>query len=120
MLVKNAMIEKMFIESDLPGDPFAVSDADTMLNYINPQAKKPARVSIFTQAGCSYCANAKRLLSEHGLNYEEIVVGRDVSHQALFAITGMQTVPQVFIDAQHIGTSEDLAAYLIASKASAA
>ena len=38
MLVKNGVIEKMFIEPEKEGDPFEVSDADTMLNYINPNA----------------------------------------------------------------------------------
>ena len=38
MLVKDGVIDKMFIEPDLPGDPFEVSDADTMLGYIAPQA----------------------------------------------------------------------------------
>jgi peroxiredoxin len=39
MLVRNKRIEKMFIEPQEPGDPFKVSDADTMLRYINPKAK---------------------------------------------------------------------------------
>ena len=34
MLVKDGTIEKMFIEPDVPGDPFEVSDADTMLAYL--------------------------------------------------------------------------------------
>ena len=46
MLVKDGVVEKMFIEPNKPGDPFEVSDADTMLNYINPQAKKPDQVAI--------------------------------------------------------------------------
>ncbi len=41
MLVKNGVIEKMFIEPAKEGDPFAVSDADTMLKYINPKAIAP-------------------------------------------------------------------------------
>lgn len=41
MLVKNSVVEKMFIEPDEPGDPFKVSDADTMLNYINPKLQSP-------------------------------------------------------------------------------
>ena len=36
MLVRNGIVEKMFIESEVPGDPFSVSDADTMLEYIAP------------------------------------------------------------------------------------
>ena len=34
MLVKDGVVDKMFIEPDVPGDPFEVSDADTMLAYL--------------------------------------------------------------------------------------
>lgn len=54
MLVHNSVIEKMFIETEVEGDPFEVSDADTMLNYINPKAKKPATVALFTKLGCFF------------------------------------------------------------------
>jgi peroxiredoxin len=47
MLVKDGLIEKMFIEPEEPGDPFKVSDADTMLNYINPKASPPPRITFF-------------------------------------------------------------------------
>ena len=36
MLVRDGVIEKMFVESDEPGDPFSVSDADTMLAAVAP------------------------------------------------------------------------------------
>ena len=41
MLVKDGVIEKMFIEPEEPGDRFEVSDSDTMLAYIVPHAGKP-------------------------------------------------------------------------------
>ncbi|VAW88913.1 Peroxiredoxin family protein/glutaredoxin, partial [hydrothermal vent metagenome] len=63
MLVRNGIIEKQFIEADVPGDPFEVSDADTMLDYINPNANKPKPITLFTKPGCSYCASAKKLLT---------------------------------------------------------
>jgi len=112
MLVKDGVIEKMFIEPEKPGDPFEVSDADTMLNHINPQAKKPAAVSIITKPGCPFCAKAKAMLNERGMPYEEIVLGHDASTRSLRAITGRETVPQVFVDGRHIGGSEELEAYL--------
>ncbi|NDJ18108.1 glutathione peroxidase [Myxacorys almedinensis] len=112
MLVKDGTIEKMFIEPEEPGDPFKVSDADTMLNYINAKAEKPKTVSLFTKVGCPFCAKAKQLLSEHGLDYEEIVLGRDVTLRSLRAMSGATTVPQVFIDGRLIGGSEDLSSYL--------
>src|SRR5690348_12925711 len=64
MLVKDGVVQKMFVELDKPGDPFEVSDADTMLNYINPKAKKPDQVAILTREGCQYCAKAKAILTE--------------------------------------------------------
>jgi len=109
MLVKNGIIKKMFIEPDLPGDPFEVSDADTMLAYINPEAVQNSQVSIFTKPGCPHCARAKSLLTMQGLQYEELILGDDISISAMRAITNEDTVPQVFIDGQHIGSADDLA-----------
>ncbi len=111
MLVKDGVIEKMFIEDDVPGDPFEVSDADTMLTYINAEARKPPAVSIITRPGCPFCARAKQILSEHGLDYDEISLGTHAATRSVRAITGMETVPQVFIDGEHIGSSEDLENY---------
>jgi len=113
MLVKDGVIEKMFIEPQVPGDPFEVSDAETMLNYINPQAAKPKCVSLFAKVGCPYCARAKEMLNEHDIDYEEIVLGKDVTTRSLRAVTGgATTVPQVFIDGKLVGGSEALADYL--------
>jgi len=44
MLVRDGVIEKMFIEPEVPGDPFEVSDADTMLAYVAPHAHVPTVV----------------------------------------------------------------------------
>ncbi|MFO7593172.1 MAG: glutathione peroxidase [Pseudomonadota bacterium] len=112
MLVKDGVVEKQFIEPEKPGDPFEVSDADTMLNYINPNAKKPVPVSIFTKPGCPFCAKAKEMLQAKGMGYEEVTLGHDATLRSLRAITGRDTVPQVFIDGKHIGGSEELEQYL--------
>ena len=72
MLVKDGVVEKMFIEPDQAGDPLEVSDADTMLRYINPQAREPDQVAIFTREGCQHCAAAKALLTELGYDYAEV------------------------------------------------
>jgi glutathione-dependent peroxiredoxin len=111
MLVKDGVVQKMFIEPDLPGDPFEVSDADTMLAYVAPGISAPAAVSIFTKPGCPFCAKAKALLSDKGYQYEEIVMGSNASLTSLKAITGRDKVPQVFIGGKHIGGSDELAAY---------
>lgn len=115
MLVSDGVIEKMFIEPEKPGDPFEVSDADTMLNYINADAKQPARVTLFSKAGCPHCLRAKNSLTNQGMDYEEILLGSNgISFSSLAAVTGAGTTPQVFIDGAHIGTADDLEQYLAA------
>lgn len=112
MLVRDRKIEKMFIEPQEAGDPFKVSDADTMLAYINPSAKKPDQVAILTRDGCPFCAKAKRLLSAAGFDYAEIPLPHTVRSRAVGAITGAGTVPQVFVNGNLIGGSEALEAWL--------
>jgi len=108
MLVKDGVVDKMFIEPDVEGDPFEVSDADTMLAYIAPEEEAKAPVSLITKPGCPFCAKAKAMLEERGYEYEEIVLGKDASLTSLTAISGRETVPQVFIGGKHIGGSDDL------------
>jgi glutaredoxin-like protein len=117
MLVKDGVIEKMFIEPDQPGDPFEVSDADTMLAYIAPHAAKPLDVTVFSRQGCPYCARAKGLLHDAGIPFEELVLNRDFSESTIRAVSGVPTVPQVFINGDHIGGSQELERYLKASRA---
>ncbi len=112
MLVKDGVIEKMFIEPDVPGDPFEVSDADTLLAYIAPQGPKPLDVTAFTREGCEFCARAKQMMDDAGLQYEELVLNRDYTEATLRAVSGRSTVPQVFINGKHIGGSEELEQYL--------
>jgi glutaredoxin-like protein len=111
MLVVDGVIKKMFIEPDVPGDPFEVSDADTMLKYLAPDAIVPQAASLFTKPGCPFCETAKTLRTEKGFEYEEIVLGRGATLTSLKAVTGRETVPQVFIGGKHIGGSDDLEAY---------
>jgi glutaredoxin-like protein len=112
MLVKDGVVEKMFIEPDLPGDPFEVSDADTMLDYIAPDAAKPLDVTVFSREGCPFCVRAKGMLQDAGIQYEELVLNRDFSESTIRALSKMSTVPQIFINGEHVGGSDELEAYL--------
>ena len=112
MLVKDGVIEKMFIEPDEPGDPFEVSDADTMLSYIAPHALAPLNVTVFSREGCPHCVRAKGLLLDAGIQFEELVLNRDFAESTIRAISGVTTVPQTFIDGVLIGSAEDLETYL--------
>ncbi|MGD1896698.1 MAG: glutaredoxin domain-containing protein, partial [Phormidesmis sp.] len=98
MLVKDGTIEKMFIEPEKPGDPFEVSDAQTMLKYINENAGEPRRAFLLSKLGCPYCAKARDLLDEQGISYEQVELGDGVTTKSLYAVSGAGTTPQVFID----------------------
>ncbi len=112
MLVKNGIVVKQFIEPEVAGDPFEVSDADTMLAYINPQAAKPDQVAVLTRDGCPHCARAKSLLSAHGFAYTEIPLVHQQRSRVVGAITGRGTVPQVFINGTLIGGADELERWL--------
>jgi glutaredoxin-like protein len=112
MLVRDGVIEKMFIEPEKPGDPFEVSDADTMLKHLAPDYVAEADVALFTKAGCGHCARAKRLLGDAGIPFEEIPLGPGVTGKSLRAVTGAETVPQVFIGGERIGGADALEKWL--------
>lgn len=108
MLVKDGVVDKMFVEPQEPGDPFKVSDADTMLDYINPKAAKPDQVVVFTKVGCPHCARAKALLADRGYHFVEVPLDNKIRGKVLGAVSGKMTAPQVFINGELIGSADDL------------
>lgn len=112
MLVKDGVVEKMFVEPNKPGDPFEVSDADTMLAYIAPNTKAPLDVVVFTRPGCPFCAKAKGMLHDAEIDFDELVLNQDYTNRALRAVAGADMVPQVFINGELIGGSDKLEAWL--------
>ncbi len=77
-----------------------------------------ARVEIYSTMFCGYCARAKGLLDRKGVVYENIDVIEDPSkrEEMLARSGGRQTVPQIFIDGEHIGGSDELLALERAGK----
>ncbi len=108
MIVNDGVIEKMFIETEQPGDPFGVSDADTMLKSLNIEI--PKSVTIFTRPGCSFCSKAKALLTEKNVDFEELTLNHEFSIKTLKAISGGTVVPQIFVDGERIGGADELEA----------
>lgn len=111
MLVKDGIIDKMFIEPEQEGDPFEVSDADTMLAYINPQARKPEPVVMFSKPGCPHCARAKAVLREHQVAFTDLSQDQTINSSVLRAVSGQMTWPQVFIGGRLIGNADAVEAY---------
>lgn len=68
------------------------------------------KVTIYTTRLCPYCHSAKRLLTEKGVDYEEIDVTfspgtrQDMTKRA----NGRRSVPQIFIGDTHVGGCDDL------------
>jgi glutaredoxin-like protein len=112
MLVKDGVIEKIFMEPDGAAGPLQQSDADTMLAYLAPDAEKPLDVTVFTRKGCPFCARAKALLAEAGIDYDELVLNRDFPEASIRAVSGEASLPQVFVDGRRIGGCDALETYL--------
>jgi glutaredoxin-like protein len=112
MLVKDGVVQKMFVEPDEPGDPFKVSDADTMLAYVAPDAPKPLDVTVFSRDGCPFCIKAKEELRNAGIAFEELVLNRDYTELTLRAVAAAATTPQVFVNGEHLGGSDAVEAWL--------
>ncbi len=112
MLVNDGVIEKQFIEPREPGDPFHVSDADTMLAHVAPGVSAPADVVVFSRPGCPHCDRAKLHLNHAGIAFDELQLIRDYPHRALRALSGADTYPQVFVNGEHIGGADDVEAWL--------
>ena len=112
MLIRDGVVEKMFIETEEPGDPFSVSDDDTMLKYLDPETELPYDVAVFSRDGCPFCVRAKGLLNDSHIEFEELVLNRDYTDRTLRAVSNNTTYPQVFINGELIGGSDDLEAWL--------
>ena len=70
-----------------------------------------AKIEIYTTPYCPYCHAAKALLVQKGQDFTEITV-EDPALRARMTerANGRRTVPQIFIDAIHVGGYDDLAA----------
>ena len=69
-----------------------------------------AKITIYTTDYCPYCVRAKSLLQRKQAQFEEIPVTPDMREDLVKKSNGMRTVPQIFINDQHIGGYDDLAA----------
>jgi len=69
-------------------------------------------ILLYTTPYCGFCLAAKRLLTEKGLEYEEIHVAFDDEKRAemIERSGGLHTVPQIFIHGRHVGGYDELVA----------
>jgi glutaredoxin 3 len=71
-----------------------------------------AQVEMYTTGWCPYCAMAKALLQRKGVPFTEINVDAEPDRRAemMRRAHGGRTVPQIFIDGEHIGGCDDMMA----------
>ncbi len=69
-----------------------------------------AKIEIYTTQVCPYCVRAKDLLKRKGVEYTEIHVDQDDALRAAMMerAGGRRSVPQIFINDQHVGGCDDL------------
>jgi len=67
-------------------------------------------IEIYTTLFCPFCIRAKRLLRRKGADYQEFDVTMKPNARAKMKerAGGAHTVPQIFIDGQHVGGCEEL------------
>jgi glutaredoxin 3 len=76
-----------------------------------------AKVEIYTTPFCGYCARAKSLFDRKGVAYDEMdVMMDDRKRSEMRERARRTTVPQIFINGQHIGGSDELSALESAGK----
>jgi glutaredoxin 3 len=71
-----------------------------------------AQVEMYTTMWCPYCARARALLEKKGVAYTEIDLMDEPGRRSEMVqrAGGRSTVPQIFIDDEHIGGSDELVA----------
>jgi len=69
-----------------------------------------AKVEIYTWKTCPFCIRAKNLLTQKGIDFTEYSIDRDDDERAKMAqrANGRRSVPQIFINDQHIGGCDDI------------
>ena len=76
------------------------------------------KIDIYTTMMCPYCYRAKKLLSQHGADFNaiDVMADQDRRREMIERAGGRRTVPQIFINGKHIGGCEDLYALDAAGK----
>jgi glutaredoxin 3 len=71
-----------------------------------------AKVEMYSTMWCPYCARARALLENKGVSFTEIDLMEEPRRrdEMIRRAGGRTSVPQIFIDGEYIGGSDDLIA----------
>ncbi len=69
-----------------------------------------SNIIIYTTTYCPYCVKAKKLLDQKKVQYKEIDLTHDDQGRLDLVVrsNGRKTVPQIFINNNHVGGYDDL------------
>ncbi len=71
------------------------------------------KVVVWSKYHCPYCDQAKALLTQKGIDFEERKIGDGYSKEDLLeAVPTARTVPQIFLGEQYIGGFTELKKHL--------
>jgi glutaredoxin-related protein len=67
---------------------------------------------IYTKENCTYCQKAKQLFDSKQIEYQELLIGRDITReQVLEQLPHAKTLPQIWLDNSYIGGFNELSAF---------
>ncbi len=73
---------------------------------------------VWSRDNCTFCVQAKALLTQKGIEFEERNISTDYTKdQLLEAVPGAQTIPQIFLDGEYVGGFKELRAKFLAEAA---
>ncbi len=69
------------------------------------------KIKIYSKDNCPYCDKAKKFFKQMNMQFMEINVGRDIQRDTYYEITGMKTLPAIYVDNKLIGGYTELVEY---------
>ncbi|WP_454785450.1 glutaredoxin 3 [Legionella sp. WA2024007413] len=68
-----------------------------------------AEIIMYSTGYCPYCVKARELLNHKGTSFTDLRIDLQPElRQEMIAKSGRHTVPQIFINGQHVGGCDDL------------
>jgi glutaredoxin 3 len=70
------------------------------------------QVKMYTKDNCPYCVKAKAYFAKKNIPVQEVKVGTDIARDDFITLTGMKTVPAIYLENKLIGGYTDLIEYV--------
>jgi glutaredoxin len=79
------------------------------MSYQQYNKEKNMKAIIYSKDNCNYCVQAKTLLSQKGIIFEERKIGDGYTKEDLLnVVPSARSVPQIFLDEEYVGGFTEL------------